>query len=126
MYKKNTNNRLWMEDPWRNLWLTMRLTAFLLMIGFLHASATGSAQEVTIKEMNISLKDAFREIKKQTGYNFLWAAKNVTDDVQVRGGLDNVKLGDALAQLLTGLDLTYTVDNRTILIRERSRTQPLR
>lgn len=115
-----------MEDPWRKLWLTMRLTTFLLLIAFLHTNASGIAQEVTIKEMKISLKDAFREVKKQTGYNFLWAARNVTEDVQVRGDLDKVPLNEALTHLLEGLALTYTVEDETILIREATRIQSIR
>lgn len=125
MYKKYTQEWVWIIDPWRKIWLTMRLTTFILLIGFLHASATGSAQEVTIKQMNISLKEAFREVKKQTGYNFLWAAKNVKDNIQVSGDLKEVPLEEALSQLLNGLPLSYTIEDKTILIKERAMSKGL-
>jgi len=48
----------------------MKITAFLLVVASLSFAAESSSQ-ITLHEKNGSLAKVFKQIKKQTGFNFL-------------------------------------------------------
>jgi len=50
----------------------MKLTTFIVLIGCVTASAEGVAQQITLKEKNAPLAKVFKEIEKQTNYQFLY------------------------------------------------------
>ena len=65
------------------------------------------------------LRKVFKEIKKQTGYYFLYS-------VELLAGTDNVSLNmqkeplqNALAKCLQGTDLTYAIVDKTIVIKRK-------
>ena len=49
----------------------MKLTVFLF-VTFLSVSASGFAQETTIRVNNTSLKQIFKEIRQKMGYTFVF------------------------------------------------------
>ena len=50
----------------------MKLTAILLLTACLQVSAKGNAQKVNLDMKNVSLEKVFKEIKKQSGFFFLY------------------------------------------------------
>ncbi|WP_345947629.1 SusC/RagA family TonB-linked outer membrane protein [Mucilaginibacter sp. PAMB04274] len=80
--------------------------------------AAGFAQQVSINQKNITLKQVFNEINKQTGYNILWSSKNIRNDKVIDVDLNKATIQQALTECLKGSHLTYTIDNKTIVIRE--------
>ena len=60
----------------RQIIMSIKLTAVFLFLVILQVSATGSAQSLTLKGKSISLKQLFREIRKQTGYDVLYQPDN--------------------------------------------------
>ncbi|MBL1408881.1 SusC/RagA family TonB-linked outer membrane protein [Sphingobacterium faecale] len=96
----------------------MKLSVFLLFIGLSYATANSLAQEVTISKSKLTFKDVFKEIKKQTGYNFLWGAKNVQSSAEILVDVHNLQLGQALTTILKDLPLQYEIVDKTILIKE--------
>ena len=56
----------------RKIIRVMKLTAVLLLAAALQVSARSEGQTVTLEEKNAPLEKVFREIRKQTGYNFLY------------------------------------------------------
>ncbi|HMI01065.1 MAG TPA: SusC/RagA family TonB-linked outer membrane protein [Pedobacter sp.] len=97
----------------------MRLTTVLLIATIMQLSAASLAQKVTLTEKKASLKSIFREIRKQTSYDFICTdelfrtAKPV--DIQVKA----TELNDVLKQLFEDQPLTYTIDEKTIVVKEK-------
>jgi TonB-linked SusC/RagA family outer membrane protein len=98
------------------MWLIMRLTAFLLLSASLHLSARGYSQ-VTLTEKEAPLQKIFREIHRQTGYDFLFSAELVRDAGPVTLRLENVTLEQALDACLKGKGLSYDIVERTVVIK---------
>lgn len=92
----------------------MRLTVLLLTAAFLHVHASGSAQTISLTGKDLSLKEIFTAIKKQTGYvvfgkqALLESGKSVTIIAQ------NMPLKDFLDQVLKDQQLTYAIKGKSI------------
>jgi TonB-linked SusC/RagA family outer membrane protein len=98
------------------------MTCILILAAALQVSARGYTQTVTISLKNVSLEKVFAEIKKQTGYNFIY-----TD--QMLQGTHNVNLEVKSATLETVLDiclknqpLTYNIVNKTIVLQPKDKS----
>lgn len=99
--------------------LVLKLTTFLLLVGVMHLSAASYSQTVTISRKNATLEAIFKDIKQQTGFLFFYSEKiNVTGKTQDID-LKNVSLADALNSCLKNYELTYTIVNKTIVIRNK-------
>ncbi|UEG55183.1 SusC/RagA family TonB-linked outer membrane protein [Mucilaginibacter daejeonensis] len=92
------------------------MTAFLIQV-----SAAGLAQNVTFKKHNASLKQLFTEIRKQTGYNVLWQDSKVNEQLKFEADFKNEPLRNVLDKTLTQRSLTYTIVNRTVVIRPQEK-----
>jgi len=103
----------------------MKLTAILLLFGALHLSAAGYSQNVTISRKNTTLETVFKDIKKQTGYLFFYSGKVNTTSQLLNVELKNVPLDEALAVCLANNNLTYTIVNNTIVIRNKISPLPV-
>src|SRR5687767_2326431 len=66
----------------------MKVLTTLFLVGCLQSMAAGYAQKVTLLEKEARIEKVFKEIRKQTGYQFLYTtkmvenAKKVTIDVK--------------------------------------------
>lgn len=118
MYKNYTHVKTWWNRVLSNFWGVMRVSLLFLVVCSL--SAMGIAQNVTIEQKNLSLIDAFRSIKKQTGYNYLWAAKSVNENTKVNISIKGLSLEEAVSTVIKGLPLIYEVRDKTILIKEKT------
>lgn len=101
----------------KQLLVTMKFTMVLVMVACLQASAGVFAQNVTLQEKNAPLVKVFREIKKQTGYIFLYSSEVLkqarTVDIDVR----NAPLKNVLNMCLANQPLTWEIDDKTIIIK---------
>ena len=52
--------------------LVMKITVFLLLVTFMQVSAATYAQQINLAENHVTLKKLFKEIRKQSGYNFVY------------------------------------------------------
>src|SRR3546814_19993660 len=77
MYRNYTNDKSWINRSWVKIYVMTKLSFILLLSSILCTNAASLAQNVSLTRKNISFKEAFKEIKEQTGYNFLWAAENI-------------------------------------------------
>ncbi|WP_293787840.1 SusC/RagA family TonB-linked outer membrane protein [uncultured Pedobacter sp.] len=94
----------------------MKLTAILLLVGALHLSAATYSQTVTLSRRKTSLKQVFKEIKKQTGYFFFYKGQLLQDKPEVTVEFNNTSLADALNVSLKDQNLSYNIVNKTIVI----------
>jgi TonB-dependent starch-binding outer membrane protein SusC len=98
--------------------LIMKITAFLLLVACLQVSAKSYSQ-ITIKEKNAPLTKLFRELQKQSGYDFLYSATLIKDAGTSTVELHDVSLQQAIEECLKGKQLTYTIVEKTVIIRKK-------
>lgn len=98
----------------------MKLTFIFIMVALMNVYSNGYSQKVTLVGRQVPLEEFFSTIKQQTGYvffydvNLLRAAKPVTLNAV------NVELPEALRLLFNKQPLDYSIENKTIVISERS------
>lgn len=98
-------------------WRIMKLIVVLMISGCLTASATGFGQMVTLSANNVSLDKAFRQIKKQTGYSFLYTESQLKDFNRVTVHLKNVPLENALQACFENQPFSYVIIDKTIVVK---------
>src|SRR5260370_18137442 len=97
--------------------LVMKFTFFLIMITVLQLSAKSYAQQVTMNMKNVAIDEVFKEIMTQTDYNVLWQPDKLKSERHVTVNFKNAKIETVLDQVLKGLPFSYTITNKTIVIR---------
>ena len=98
----------------------MKLTVLLMTITLLQVHAAGYAQTVTLSQRNISLDQAFKEIRKQTGYAFLYTDEQLQHLPKVSLELKNASLQTALDACFQGQPLTYSISDKVIIIKRKA------
>jgi TonB-linked SusC/RagA family outer membrane protein len=99
--------------------MVMRLTTLLLLTACLQVSAAGFAQKVSLSEKNAPLKKVFQEIRRQTGYVFFYNAQLLERSHNVNISAKDASLEEVLNQCFEGQPLTYSIVNKTIVVRTR-------
>ena len=102
----------------------MKLTAILIVAACLQVNAKTYSQNVTLSFKNAPLQKVFKEIKKQTGYNFLCTTELLDMAGRVNLETKNISLQDALQQCLQKTPLTYTIVEKTIVIKQKQAESP--
>lgn len=126
MYKVFTNYFCNLPEYVRKFFLIMKITSILIFAVLMQVNAAGFAQRVTLNQKGVSLKQIFNEINKQTGYNILWSAKKIKNDRLQDAKFTNAPLEDVLSACLKDFHLTYAIDNKTIVIREKEKVQVIK
>jgi TonB-linked SusC/RagA family outer membrane protein len=96
--------------------LVMKFTCILLMAGFLHVSARSISQTVHFSGKNVPLEKVFAEVKKQTGYSFLYPEPLLSGTRPVTIEADNLPLEAFLQLLFRNQPIEYEITSRSILL----------
>jgi TonB-linked SusC/RagA family outer membrane protein len=99
--------------------LIMKLTVLLMTIAMLQVRAAGYAQTVTLSQRNVSLEKVFREIRRQTGYTFLY-----TDEQLFHGRTVTVQVKDATIREVLDLcfrnqPFTYIIEDKSFIVKRK-------
>ncbi|MGV3528072.1 MAG: TonB-dependent receptor [Flavisolibacter sp.] len=97
----------------------MKLTTILLFAFCLQVSAAGYGQRVSISGQNLTLKKIFGEIQKQTGYSFFYSDRDLNNAEKVSIEARDAELPSVLDQVFQNQRLTYTIIDRTIVVKEK-------
>lgn len=119
MYKNFTRYFCKLTEYARKFFLIMKIASILVLIMLMQVSAAGLAQRVTLNQKGLTLKQILKVINKQTGYNILWSAKKIKTNQLQDIQLNNASIDDAMYASLKDLPLTYTLENKTIVITEK-------
>lgn len=83
-------------------------------------SAQLLGQTVSIKEKSISLSELFKEIRKQTGFEFLYNSQMVEKVSPFEVNVKNETIPEVLDGCFKNLPLTYKImDDKTIIVRQK-------
>jgi len=103
----------------RQLIMSIKITVFLMTCLFVQVSAKSFGQKINYEKTNASLKDVFREIKRQTGYNVFLGVENPRTGKTKNVNFRNESLDRVLSYILEGQGLDYSIKNNTIVISNR-------
>lgn len=121
MYKFYTRNYCGPNGPVLKFLRVMKITFIIMLFSLMQVSAATFGQNVTLKKEKVSLENAFREIRKQTGFDVL-LSEGVDRSVIVRADFENLDLAKVLDRLLAGLPVEFSIDQKTIVVKEKNKS----
>jgi TonB-dependent starch-binding outer membrane protein SusC len=89
----------------------------LLVLAILFTSQSLEAQTVSLSVSHAPLKEVFAQIKKQTGYSFIYASEFLTHAKPVSFSVTNAQLEEVLGLCFKDQPIGYTIDNKFIVIK---------
>ena len=101
----------------KQLLRVMKLTIILMTVVFVQVSASSYGQRVTYEKENATLKEIFTQIRKQTGYDVLFDVKTIEGAKPIDVSFKNATLSSVLEQSVKNQNLTYTIDDETIVVK---------
>lgn len=96
--------------------LSMKLIGVLLFAASLQVSATARSQRISIAATDISLKEVFNSIKKQSGYVFFYKHGTLQNTTPMNISIKNAGINEVLNLCLKDQKLSYRIVDKTILI----------
>ena len=102
----------------RKILKVMKISAIILMIGMLHASATVFSQNnnISVNFKNMTLIEAIKYIEAQTDYLFLYNVNDINNDIRVNIKIDKQSIEKVLDALLKDTGLEYIVRDKHIVL----------
>jgi TonB-linked SusC/RagA family outer membrane protein len=120
MYKISTQISCRPRTCMRQFILVMKLTTVLMIAAILQVSAaTTLAQKLTLKKNGITITQVFKEIREQTGYNVLWDPNQLKANEKINADFKDTPLEEVMDACLSGKRLSYAIDEKTIVIKEK-------
>lgn len=101
------------------LFLKMKLTVILLIIGCLQLNAKSFSQNITLKGKNIPLEKVLIEIGTQSGYYFFYKSNELAKATPVTINFKELTLEQALAESFRDQPFTYQIDLKTIVVTKK-------
>lgn len=104
--------------------LVMKLTVILIFIACMQVSAKGFGQLITINLKDVSLERAFKEIKQQSGYDFIYVRDQLKKASRIDLNIINGKITQVLETCFKNQPLTYTIEGNYVVIKNKENDQP--
>jgi len=101
--------------------LTMKLITLILIVTALNVSARVYSQyaKITVNINNGTLEDVFKAIEKQTDFNIFYNVEQVNLKQKVSVDAKEELVSEVLDKVLTDAGVSYTVLDKTIVIKEK-------
>jgi len=113
------------SDSDKGKWIMrINLTTILLISAIIQVSASSFAQKITLSEKNAPLMKVFREIRAQTGYDFMLTATTLKGTKDITIEVKNAELSEVLKKIFEGQPLKYFVNDQTIIVSEKEGVFP--
>ena len=97
----------------------MKLIIFFLTTAILQVSASGFAQRVTINLNKAPLTAVFKEIRKQTGYDFFYSDQAMKKAAKVNINVKDVDLKTVMEMCMADQQLSYRIEDKIIMVKEK-------
>jgi TonB-dependent starch-binding outer membrane protein SusC len=95
-------------------------TIVLLTIFVCFLSATQCySQTITLSLKNVSLEKTFKEIRKQTGYTFVYTREQINKSNPVSINTKEASLNQALDICFTNQPLTFIIEDKHIIVKDK-------
>lgn len=99
--------------------MRINLTIIMLTTFLLQISMAGNAQKINLTKRNASLQEVFKEIGKQTGYDFVYSMQLMQKARLVNIKAVNVSLQEVLNACFKDQPFEYEISDNSIFIKAR-------
>lgn len=99
--------------------MVIKLLLVFVLTTIFQVNAATYGQNVTLNVKNASLKEVLDVLRKQTGYHFLYRTEMLNQTRQLSINATNEPLTKVLEKCFDGQPLTYSINEKTIVLRER-------
>ena len=97
----------------------MKIRIFFILIITLMVSASAYAQHINLSVNKATLKQVFKELKAQSGYNFFYSEIDLKNAKLVTVNITSGNLEEVLEKIFEGQPLTYTISGKTVVVKDR-------
>lgn len=104
------------------IWLMMRLTTVILIATIMQVSAAGYAQQISLNKSNTSLEEIIRNLRKQSGYNFVVPGDLLEKAKSVNIKVKDVEFKKVLDEIFESQPITYEINNNTVTLKAKPKT----
>jgi len=106
------------------IYRTMKLICMFMFVALLQVSASSYSQttKLNLSGRNLSLEEVFSRIEEQSEFSFFYNLKQLDLSRRVDVEFKNKSVEKILNRVLAGTNITYTVDNRLIVIHKKGET----
>lgn len=98
----------------------MKIMILLTVVACLGTSARGYGQTVSLSLSNVPLEKAFKEIKKQTGYSFVYTRSQLKNTIPVTYQVKAGTLKDVLENCFRNQPLSYLIEDKYIVVQTKA------
>ena len=114
---KKRRNRLVVHNKLSKICQVMKLGVFLMVVFITNVTAGTLAQKtMTVTGSQLSFKEIFSEIHKQTGYTVVYNNHRLNSDYRLNVNFKNTRLDVVLREILEGTGLTYELMDEFIIL----------
>ena len=105
---------------------SVRSYALALCMAFAIAAVPVQAQvkNITLKASNTPVSTVMQQIEEQSGYTFFYNTKDIPLDRNVTLSVSNKDIRAALDELFRNTNVSYSIDNKSIILSARGGAQP--
>ena len=96
--------------------MNYRKKTILTVTALLCLNAGLFAQSVALNIKKVSVKEAMNELKKESGYSFVYVSGDINTNKQVT--VKAKQLDDAIKQILDGQEVTYEIKGKNIVVKK--------
>lgn len=103
--------------------LTTKISIILLLLIMFKANAVTLAQkQVTLSEKNATLEKVLKSVTKQTGYDLVFIATDISLAKPVTISVKNVSMEAALELCFANQPFEYSLDTKTLIVQKKAKT----
>ncbi|MGQ7868816.1 SusC/RagA family TonB-linked outer membrane protein [Sunxiuqinia sp. sy24] len=101
----------------------MKLTSFILLITFVHVSASVYSQQpkLNVSCKNGTVREVLRDLEDQSGYFFMYRNEEIDTDRKVNIEIQEQSIEEVLSQLFNNANVSYEIHNRQIILMNKDR-----
>ncbi len=96
----------------------MKLTLFILLIAFVHVSASVYSQQtrLSVSMRNVSVKEVLRNIEDQSDFFFLYKNEDIDVNRKIDINIKDMPLNELLDVVFKGTGVSYDIHDRQIVL----------
>lgn len=98
----------------------MKLLILLTVVACLQVSATGYSQTVTLSVKNEPLEKVFKEVKKQTGFSFVYTRDQLKNSLPVTCNVVKAALNEVLSVCFRNQPLSFVIEGNYIVVQTKN------
>ncbi|MEJ2882974.1 SusC/RagA family TonB-linked outer membrane protein [Pedobacter sp. GR22-6] len=119
--KMNADSRI-SGDTKRKWLMRANITTVLLIVCIIQVSASSFAQKITFSRKEVSFKQLFREITRQTGYSIFYADSKIDQNRRLDVNFSEASIEEVLNESFYGQALSYTIRDKNIIVERREKS----